>query len=118
MIKCLRWLLPVCCTALTACQSAGGVHLAAHEIENFTAKPTQQRIMNAVKLRWEVRPDVADYCAKVSGMDRERAYFTPPLACSIWSVAAQECTIVTGPNTSHLALGHEVRHCFEGHFHP
>jgi len=25
--------------------------------------------------------------------------------------------VVTGPNPNHVVLGHEVRHCFEGHFH-
>jgi len=50
-------------------------------------------------------------------MGREQAYFTPPVACAIWSVPAKECTVVTGPKVTHVALGHEVRHCFEGRFH-
>ena len=117
MLIWFRRLLPLFSAALVACQSTGGVRLTAEEIESFTAMPAEQRIMNNVKLRWEVRTDVVDYCAKASGMGKERAFFTPPLACSIWSVATKECTIVTGPETSHLALGHEVRHCFEGYFH-
>ena len=31
------------------------------------------------------------------------------------SVAAD--TIITGVETSHAILGHELRHCFEGRFH-
>lgn len=102
---------------LAACQSMPGDYIRVSEISPFEAKAADKRVMNVVKLRWEVREDVAVYCANATGMDRERAYTTPPLACAIWSVAAQECTIVTSRQTTHLALGHEVRHCFEGRFH-
>lgn len=102
---------------LSGCQTMGGTYLSATEMEAFTPVAYDKRVMNTVKLRWEVRTDVADYCANSMGLDKERAYATPPLACAIWSVRNQECTIVTGSITSHLALGHEVRHCFEGHFH-
>ncbi|MBM3386780.1 MAG: hypothetical protein FJY36_03820 [Betaproteobacteria bacterium] len=113
--RCGVLLLSLC---LAACQSTGGgAYLSASELEPFTPLSVDQRSMNVVKLRWEVRQDVAEYCANSMGMDKERAYTTPPLACAIWSVRNKECTIVTGPRTTHLALGHEVRHCFEGHFH-
>jgi hypothetical protein len=36
--------------------------------------------------------------------------------CAKWSDFS--CTIYTKPRTSVEVLGHEVRHCFEGHFHP
>lgn len=114
----IRRLLPLACVALGACQSLSTDSVPVAEIGLFEAKPPAQRVMNVVSLRWEVRDDVAAYCAKVTGMGRERAYITPPMACAIWSVAAKECTIVTSRKTTHLALGHEVRHCFEGQFHP
>ena len=67
--------------ALAACQTTGGGHyLSASEMGEFTPLAQDQRIMNAVKLRWEVRADVAQYCANSMGMDKERAYTTPPLA--------------------------------------
>lgn len=106
------------CVCLAACQSVGtGTYLSNAEMQAFTPLSADQRVMNSVKMRWEVRADVAEHCASTMGMDKERAYTTPPLACAVWSVSRQECTIVTGPSTTHLALGHEVRHCFEGHFH-
>lgn len=101
---------------LSGCQSMGG-ELPSSEYKNFTPKPVEKRIMKEVKLRWEIRDDVAQYCAKSIGMGREQAYITPPVACAVWHVQRQECVIVTGKETSHVALGHEVRHCFEGHFH-
>lgn len=112
------WLVLLLTLALAACQSTGGgAYLSASEMGEFIPLAHDKRIMNDVKLRWEVRADVAEHCANSMGMDKERAYNTPPLACAIWSVRNKECTVVTGPNTTHLALGHEVRHCFEGHFH-
>jgi hypothetical protein len=102
---------------LSGCQVMGGGVIPSSEYEIFTPKSAEQRIMKEVKLRWEVREDVAQFCAKSIGMGREQAYITPPVACAVWHVASKECVIVTGTRTNHVALGHEVRHCFEGHFH-
>jgi hypothetical protein len=102
---------------LSGCQVMGGGVIPASEYETFTPKSAEQRIMKEVKLRWEVREDVAQFCARSIGMGREQAYITPPVACAVWHVASKECVIVTGTTTNHVALGHEVRHCFEGHFH-
>lgn len=114
----IRRLLPLASLLLVACQTMPNTdYVHASELGPFMPAAADKRVMNMVKLRWEVRDDVASYCANATGMDKERAYTTPPLACAIWSVAARECTIVTGKLTTHLALGHELRHCFEGHFH-
>jgi hypothetical protein len=97
---------------LTACQT-----LPASEFNAFVPVPAQHRIMNQIKIHWEVRDDVADFCAKAKGMGKEQAFLTPPVACAIWHTPRRECTVVTGSTTTHTALGHEIRHCFEGHFH-
>lgn len=116
-----RWLMLCASTlamlCLTGCQTLGGGTIPAQEFEKFTPKSADKRVMNEVKLRWEVREDVAQYCAKSIGMGREQAFITPPVACAVWHVASKECVIITGTSTTHVALGHEVRHCFEGHFH-
>jgi hypothetical protein len=112
------WALAIAVMAVTTgCQSAGGGVIPAAEYALFTPKPKEQRVIQEVKLRWEVREDVAQYCAKTMGMGQEQAYLTPPVACAVWHVAKKECVVITGKETSHVALGHEVRHCFEGHFH-
>lgn len=113
----IRRLSPFLTVTLVACQSLSPNYISTSELGEFTPVSSEKRMMNAVKMRWEVRDDVAAYCAGATGMGKERAYTTPPLACAIWSVAAKECTIVTAKVTTHLALGHEMRHCFEGHFH-
>ena len=91
--------------------------LPMEEYGDFTPLPAHKRIMNQVKISWEVRDDVADFCAKAKGMGKEQAFLTPPVACAVWHTPRKECTVVTGSTTSHTALGHEIRHCFEGHFH-
>jgi hypothetical protein len=112
------WALAIAVMAVTTgCQSAGGGVIPAAEYALFTPKTNEQRVIQEVKLRWEVREDVAQYCAKTMGMGQEQAYLTPPVACAVWHVAKKECVVITGKETSHVALGHEVRHCFEGHFH-
>ena len=73
--------------------------------------------MNLIKIKWEVREDVAKFCAKAAHMTPNQAYWSPPVACAVWNVPTKECTIVTGTKTNHAAIGHELRHCFEGHFH-
>jgi hypothetical protein len=110
VIRCLT----VFCLAgqLAACNT-----LPMEEYAEFAPQPANKRIMNQVKISWEVREDVADFCAKQKGMSKDAAFLSPPLACAIWNVPRKECTVVTGSKTTHLALGHEIRHCFEGHFH-
>ena len=100
---------------LAGCQTLPG-NLPAHEYEPFKPLPVEKRLMNEVRIRWEVREDVGQYCAKTIGMSYLQAKTTPPVACAVWHVATKQCTIVTGPTTSHVVIGHEVRHCFEGSF--
>ena len=104
-------------SALSGCQNLSVARLPASESLDFQPLPAEQRVMNEMRVRWEVREDVTAYCAKTVGMGWEQANITPPLACASWSASRKECTIVTGKITSHVALGHELRHCFEGHFH-
>jgi hypothetical protein len=109
--------LTVWVLGLSACQVASNHKVSSLEFVPFKVMPAQYRIMNQVRINWEVREDVAHFCAHAKSMSREQSYLTPPMACAIWDILETECTVVTGPLTSHVALGHELRHCFEGHFH-
>ena len=109
----VRWLAAVC----TAISITGCNTLPPEEYMAFNPAPASKRIMNQVKITWEVRNDVAEFCAKSKGMSKDAAFLTPPIACAVWNTPRKECTVVTGTQTTHTALGHEIRHCFEGHFH-
>jgi len=102
---------------LSACHGGSMHQVSSLELIPFNVKPANYRIMNQVRINWEVRADVAHFCAHAKSMGREQSYLTPPMGCAIWDILKGECTVVTGPVTSHVALGHELRHCFEGHFH-
>ena len=112
----LRHMIWIPMVLLAACQSMPH-DVSSHEMKTFKPLALEKRVIAEVKLRWLVREDVAQYCARAIQMGQEQAYITPPVACAVWNKSTQECTVVTGTTTSHLALGHEVRHCFEGHFH-
>lgn len=102
---------------LTGCASVQGPTLPVSELESFIPVPSHARLMNDVKVRWEVRENVAEVCGRAAKISAAQAWMTPPLACAMWNVASKECVIITGKKVSHVELGHELRHCFEGNFH-
>ena len=102
---------------LTGCASVQGPSLPVSELESFVPVPKHARLMNDVKVRWEVRENVSEVCGRAAQLSSKQAWMTPPLACAMWNVANKECVIITGKKVSHVELGHELRHCFEGNFH-
>jgi hypothetical protein len=103
--------------ALTGCASMTGASMPMSELESFVPMPKQSRLMNDVKVRWEVSENVTEVCSRAAQFNTAQAWMTPPVACAMWNVASKECVIITGKKVSHLELGHELRHCFEGNFH-
>jgi hypothetical protein len=103
--------------SLCACQGTSSHQVPSSEFEPFNVKPANYRIMNQVRISWELREDVAQFCTQAKSNGRQQSYMATPMACAIWDILKAECTIVTGPVTSHVAVGHELRHCFEGQFH-
>lgn len=105
------WVMLGTCVQLLGCAGISQV-----EYEEFKPMPANARVMNQVKLSWEVRTDVGEVCLQTQ-KKRGNLNAVQPIACAIWSAASNECRVITGPNPNHVVLGHEVRHCFEGHFH-
>lgn len=63
-------------------------------------------------IRWITVDDISGLC-QLKMMDKVNK---KNLACSEYN--DQTCTIFTGRNTNMAILGHEIRHCFEGQWHP
>ena len=85
------------------------------DMVRFVPVPESQRVIVQPKLKYLVRQDGYEYCARITGIK-----ITPtsrPMACAFWNVRRKECTIVTPVVTGYNYLGHELRHCFEGAFH-
>ena len=78
--------------------------------EAFLANPKETPSV----IRWVVVPDPDAECRGLQG-DIYRSNRNGNIrGCAKWTNKA--CTI-TGVETSHAILGHELRHCFEGKFH-
>jgi hypothetical protein len=85
------------------------------DMVRFMPVPESQRVIVQPKLKYLVRKDGYEYCARITGVR-----ITPtsrPMACAFWNVRRKECTIVTPEVTGYNYVGHELRHCFEGAFH-
>lgn len=102
---------------LTGC-AAMQHSIPVSELDSFTPLPESQRVLNRVRVRWELRDDVSEVCMKkVGSVGGAQKVMAKPIACAVWHVPTQECVIYTGKQVAHVTLGHELRHCFEGHFH-
>lgn len=67
-------------------------------------------------IRWVVVDDPDAECRAASKNRNEFSERRGVIrACARYT--STTCTIITGPETSHAILGHELRHCFEGRFH-
>jgi hypothetical protein len=111
-----RWQLGVW-GILLALLSSGCVTLTppAVDLVRFTPAEVGKRNINEPKVKYLVRTDGYEYCARITGLP-----VTPtsrPMACAFWNTKRKECSIVTPPETGFNYLGHELRHCFEGAFH-
>lgn len=109
-----RWFIFGLC--LASGLVSGCASFADHEYASFTPLQTSERHMHQIRVSWEVRDDADDYC-KQRQLDKGVSVTGTHVACAVWSVKHQTCRIVTGQQVSHVVLGHELRHCFEGHFH-
>lgn len=99
---------------LTACET---MTLQPPKVDTvrFVPMPLEKRVLQEPKVKYLVRTDGFEYCARITGIP-----VTPtsrPMACAFWNVRRKECTIVTPVTTGYNYLGHELRHCFEGAFH-
>ena len=65
---------------------------------------------------WQTVPDVDAACTnkynQLNQVTKEGHYFN---GCAM--VSKDTCIIITGENTTHEILGHEVHHCYAGAFH-
>jgi hypothetical protein len=99
-------------SVLTACQT---MQPPAVDLVRFTPLTVSKRVIDQPKIKYLVRQDGYEYCARITGIP-----VTPTsraMACAFWNVRRKECTIVTPVETGYNYLGHELRHCFDGAFH-
>ncbi len=94
-----------------------------HANEKFS---TESNFVRSSEIIWIQVENVFDACDSESKKRGQGGF--PKLdkgkkmdGCSFWSNPSAKktnvCTIITGENTDHDTVGHEVRHCFQGRFH-
>ena len=72
---------------------------------------------DTVTITWRVADNVQTECNAMM-LEKGGVTLTDQVsACSYWS-EDDTCTIITTRITSMSILGHEVRHCYQGHWHP
>lgn len=68
---------------------------------------------------WQVVNDVPQVCAQAAAIRGIRAQYNPHMiACALTHRNGTACIIFTQKKLSLAVLGHELRHCFEGAWHP
>jgi hypothetical protein len=81
----------------------------------FSTKPNRTETL---AVSWMVVPEskVQATCEAISKDSGLGGFGFAVDACSFWR--KNTCLIVTGKQTTHAELGHELRHCYQGSFHP
>jgi hypothetical protein len=74
---------------------------------DFTALPVHQ----PKRVEWIVTERVDEVCQGLAPLSNGQKY----IACTKFNDTA--CVVYTKPNLTLAELGHEMRHCFEGHWH-
>ncbi len=85
-------------------------------LKPFDASKNQTK---KVELTWLTVDNPAQACeteAKRRFRDF-KGYGYAPDACAFWDESFKTCTVITKKRPSMHDLGHEVRHCFQGHWH-
>ncbi len=95
------------CAGLLGC-AAGGQDLLTRE--SFVPAPPVARVLAAPRIEHRKMANTRLLCDVSTGTRMSQA-------CAVWNVKTNVCTIMTEAHASEEVLGHEVRHCFEGHFH-
>ena len=91
------------------------VHASGSHDLNFEAQDQYQD----VHMAWYVVQDVPQTCALAGALKGSKTQYNPKIvACAVRFSGGRTCVIYTAKRLSLAVLGHEVRHCFEGDWHP
>jgi len=72
---------------------------------------------NETKIKFIQARDVTKACDAESRRRGFGGFGIAVDACSFYNAAMTECTIITPLTANFHTIGHEVRHCLQGHWH-
>jgi len=85
-------------------------NISSEQLFDFT-----NRITNSTQVSIETASNVKEACDKKAIFYQIKPAYVNPMACSFWTKTY--CVIIVGEKTNLDTLGHEIRHCFQGHWH-
>jgi hypothetical protein len=85
-------------------------NIPSNQLFDFT-----KRITSNTQVSIETASNVKEACDKKAMSYKVAPNYVNPMACSFWTNSY--CVIIVGEKTSLDTLGHEIRHCFQGHWH-
>jgi hypothetical protein len=93
--------------------------ITAHASGSHDLEFVAQDRYDDVRLAWYVVQDVPQTCAMAGALKGARTQYNPKIiACAVVFPTSNACVIYTAKRLTLAVLGHEVRHCFEGAWHP
>lgn len=94
--------------------SGGSFACEAEEVFSARTRYAEEMMVN-----WQPVQDINATCSEERKKRGRPPYGKKVLACTFWehSDNGGECHVFTSMDTTVETLGHEVRHCFQGHFH-
>ena len=103
----MKLILTLLVVALTGCGATMPPVPAAPANHNIAFTATDKHVEKLVN--WVAVDDINAVCQQFIEKGKKI------LGCSRFTNS--KCTVYTGRNTDLAILGHEIRHCFEGHWH-
>lgn len=92
---------------------------AAYYVDDASAPfdASEMRTNKAVSVKWETATNIQKACIAKGEFYGLKKHFNPDIrACAFWR--DNMCIIITGKTTTLHSVGHEIRHCFQGDWHP
>jgi len=76
---------------------------------------TKKNAYKTIELTWLVVDNVTAACAAESKKRLGKSFGYAVEGCSFWD--GPKCTIITARKTTVHTIGHELRHCYQFHWH-
>jgi hypothetical protein len=92
----------------------------AFKDDPYTMFSAKENNMTNTNIEWRPVKNLQAECEKESKKRGLGGFGYAVTACSFWSsnVLGNHCLVITSMNLNMHTLGHEVRHCFQGNYHP
>lgn len=94
---------------------------AAYKDDPYEKFSIKDNFTDSSRIKWVAVDDVKKACDDLRVKSGAKPFKFKPQACSTWSknfFRQDQCLIITSKNPTGWTLGHEVRHCFQGDYHP